>query len=510
MEIIKQAQSINSKMEANRIGRDYINIIDTLKLDKNIHETAHSRILKEFLSLGKQYDYPFLKLFFATIGLEHLQNIKPQFFECERHNIDIFIGGKLGEKKYGIIIENKINYASDQDKQIKRYIDIAKNQYSYDANNIYVLYLIRHHGHYLPQEYSISTEERIILESKNQFKQISYEKEIVTFLSNILTTWNNESIKSAVHQYRDYIYTLVNINPNEKELKEVDKDALYSSLGYSLGEQGNTEKLIHFLNQIKEIETVTNEAIQQEIIYDIEKRCEGQLVKEESNEYRVLVAFKNIDINLKLRFLSDPSSPGYALCQKNNTLVDHKDNPISQDLDKKIKFFFNTLWIKKVDWSNESNHSFCWTNPQNAVDDLVSYQNTVKSAIEWVKLYNDFEIKGYQPSINEQNEFIVLLPYQDGSKQKSITLAFSKEGKRLWYGIQNTGQASTIGDENKNPIDEKINKTIISELQSFANERGSFFDCKSPWWFWSYHTTYSNACNEFIEFVEKTQSLLPK
>lgn len=104
----------NSEMVNN------ISLIDDLRLSRNIHETAHSRILYRLLLAHTQEEsFSFLKCFLECVGWGNLLDCKGKVeAHVEYENIDVLIT----DGKKCIIIENKGNHACDQDRQLERYI----------------------------------------------------------------------------------------------------------------------------------------------------------------------------------------------------------------------------------------------------------------------------------------------------------------------------------------------------------------------------------------------------
>ena len=121
----KLAKNFESKYWDSELP-DYMNLIEDLRLSNNIHETAHSRVLYKLLCCGKCYSYPLLRTFLKVVGFKDIEikdtdNVK---LFVEKENIDLLI--EIGDKV--IILENKVNHAKDQDRQIEKYYNnIKKN-----------------------------------------------------------------------------------------------------------------------------------------------------------------------------------------------------------------------------------------------------------------------------------------------------------------------------------------------------------------------------------------------
>lgn len=129
---------------------NHISLINDLRLSSNIHETAHSRILYRLLCAHGKEKYQFLKMFLESVGLDIELNINKVEIKVESEHIDVLIYDGV---KY-IIVENKVNHACDQDRQLVRYIDPLSDK------DVYVLYLVRFENDKDPSENSLPAERR--------------------------------------------------------------------------------------------------------------------------------------------------------------------------------------------------------------------------------------------------------------------------------------------------------------------------------------------------------------
>lgn len=193
-----------------------ISLIDDLRLSRNIHETAHSRILyRLLLAHTKKEPFSFLKYFFEYVGLKGLccsldyKNLKVQ---VEYKNIDVLIS----DGKKCIIIENKVNHACDQDRQLKRYINLFN---SYD---VYVLYLVRNQTDDGPSGKSLPYTEKCKMEQNGHFRKISYQVHILKWLDLCKRKLSQSFslLGSALLQYSNYLDKII----NDKSMME-EKDA---------------------------------------------------------------------------------------------------------------------------------------------------------------------------------------------------------------------------------------------------------------------------------------------
>lgn len=178
---------------------NHISLINDLRLSSNIHETAHSRILYKLLCAHGKEKHQFLKMFLESVGLNIELDIDKANIKVESEHIDVLIYDGV---KY-IIVENKVNHACDQDRQLVRYIDTLNNK------DVYVLYLVRSDNDKDPSENSLPAERKQRLEDDGKYKKISYQTHILNWLHKCKETdIDNELLKSALVQYCNYIKEL--------------------------------------------------------------------------------------------------------------------------------------------------------------------------------------------------------------------------------------------------------------------------------------------------------------
>jgi hypothetical protein len=197
---------------------DDINLIDDLRLSSNIYETAHSRILFKLLKAGKRYNYPLWQELCKVLdwNLPKATSFGPP----EKYNIDLLIEGEdTNNNRFAVIIENKVNDAVDQEKQIQRYIKSLENEESFEEDHIYVIYLTSNDNGKEPSEDSFPNKmkERF----GNRYHRISFEKEIRQWIDNCKAIWINDLIRSVLIQYGSYLTELFEPN-KEKEKVMID------------------------------------------------------------------------------------------------------------------------------------------------------------------------------------------------------------------------------------------------------------------------------------------------
>ncbi|HZJ79783.1 MAG TPA: PD-(D/E)XK nuclease family protein, partial [Dysgonamonadaceae bacterium] len=209
----------------------HINIIDELRADEN----AHSRILAKFLMhedlISNEFDI--LKSFIGYI-VENYKNkndfrdiqVKWPTLTVEKERIDLWIR----DSNYAIILENKVQNAGDQYKQLKRYIDTTR-EYGYKEEDIYVLYLPpTYEKEPEPQSWGRYYNTDIY---RKRYLDLSFRDDILPWLKNSVLP--NARVKdrlllSSLQQYIDHLegkFSLRTINNKmNMKLQEFIKEEL--------------------------------------------------------------------------------------------------------------------------------------------------------------------------------------------------------------------------------------------------------------------------------------------
>ncbi len=185
----------------------HVNLIDELHADEN----AHTRILAAILRYKTDLGYFNLKSFieFEAENCPELNTIIDQIDKpaimVQKHNIDCLI--KEG-KKYAIIIENKINDAIDQNRQLERYIESIKDV---DKKNIFLIYLTLK-GNKKPSENGFTSKAQNWLDADDteacRFIASNYRNDILPWLKQKVLPeirYKDELFLSCLKQYIDYL-----------------------------------------------------------------------------------------------------------------------------------------------------------------------------------------------------------------------------------------------------------------------------------------------------------------
>lgn len=173
----------------------YIDVLGDALHEKNLKETAHSRILYSLLQ-DKNVLQSFIAHFLPNItdSLDYISIPYP-----DRHRIDLTIKGE----SFFLIVENKVNGACEQHNQIDRYFEIATK--TYPCEEIYVLYLNGDNNE-APSKYSLSVETRVAIGDRLVCR--NFKDDIapwISALSEKVDFSEQPLLKSALIAYRTYL-----------------------------------------------------------------------------------------------------------------------------------------------------------------------------------------------------------------------------------------------------------------------------------------------------------------
>ena len=231
--IIEEYLKAKTEHESKRLYN--LNIIDELHANEN----AHTRILLKLLSYENNGKKIVLENFINIIN-KHINNPENKINFSEKTKIFgqfYFIDGYIKSSDgWAIIIENKINWATDQSSQIDRYIDTVKND-KIAENKIYVVYLTDDGTKKVSDE-SFTKEGNILgfvnEDEPGRFIALNYKDDILSLLRDDTLSqlsYDKEPILvSAVMQYIDYLEGRFGIRKNEKEYNKAMDESLLKIL----------------------------------------------------------------------------------------------------------------------------------------------------------------------------------------------------------------------------------------------------------------------------------------
>jgi hypothetical protein len=221
----------------------------TISSDFYYRENFHSDIVKSFLNPqekhneGSKYLHTFIDLINKKNNQIEIQkkDFENSIVEREKHNIDILITDEYSKK--AIIIENKINNAVDQQRQLPRYVDIVKKEFEIVA----IVYLTLNSSK-RPDKNDWSKEELKII---NPILKLIPAFEIDPSKPNLFNNWiipsiiNSKNIDST-YLLRQYGSLIKYLNTNTMDTISLEK--FYNSAK----ENNNLETAISVRNMLND------------------------------------------------------------------------------------------------------------------------------------------------------------------------------------------------------------------------------------------------------------------
>ena len=177
------------------------------------NKNVHTKVLAELLKLDFVCEsfFRFLDRCYPGRGFEQIVDVgfDNVYINCFNEWKDFYI--TIGDFK--IIVENKVNGACDQDRQIDRYVSELKKHGKND-DKIFVLYLTASGGY--PSDASLNEAKQILDCGKTEGGRlfaISYLREILSWLNEIigrgiennLPAEKRDVFRAGLVQYRHYI-----------------------------------------------------------------------------------------------------------------------------------------------------------------------------------------------------------------------------------------------------------------------------------------------------------------
>lgn len=276
------------------------NLFDVI--NKSHYENYHSDIIAYLLDPNeKHYHKEFCEKFISLIrqtkeidvpDYKFVNVIREKQIRNDRR-IDIFIETDT----FVMIIENKI-WAYDQESQLFDYYNWAEIEYK--NKPVFLCYLTPFET--LPSEYSISKKDLNVLKTSHRYFSLSYNNDILNWLSSLKTKNDEKVLKAAIIQYIDIVEGVCSLrkeNKMELELAVNEMETICKNESIEL----NTH--------IKEIKT-NLEYLQQscnfyifmnffEVLGASLSECEGL---SSSNIYYVHHRNKEFDLNKKHDFIN--------------------------------------------------------------------------------------------------------------------------------------------------------------------------------------------------------------
>lgn len=210
-----------------------LNLIETLG---GAYETENSKIFAAILRFqSKEGRFEILESLIAYIQLRydtfHNIKVKRPHVGTEHCHIDIYV---REAHEYAIILENKSNWAGDQNLQLSRYIETAIKE-GFAENQIYVLYLPPLEG----KDPEDQTWGKYKEPFKDRYVKISWRDDILPWMKEkILPNVRKKDIplSSALEQYVDYWEGQFGLRCVDNEVKMKMREAVIEGLALCSGQ----------------------------------------------------------------------------------------------------------------------------------------------------------------------------------------------------------------------------------------------------------------------------------
>lgn len=374
----------NKVKERRARGIHDYNVFDVLETK----EVKHSKFIASLLDpkgLHYQGDL-FLREFINACGISDfgLDTSNAQVYR-EYENIDIYITD--GNKH--IIIENKILYADDQDKQIYRYIETIKKENSLlDNDGILVLYLTPNDGK-TPSQKSLNG-----FKIKDGFLEKGNDKiPYKHIICNDILKWLNEvkieiinltDLNVIITQYEKAVKNLINGEKMENNLiiEQIKKNYKLCAAIHNNFENAK-------INLLNELFSKVSETLKERIKTDDWEIESHKITK--ITQYTTFFSAKLNEYNGKNHdgnyiYYCIESRNGYNNIffglVRSNQVKNRLDNDCFQDIVKESRYCTDKSW-KSSDW-----WAWCYKKFSNADDLILDYLSNKEFISE---IRNDLE-----------------------------------------------------------------------------------------------------------------------
>lgn len=335
-----------------------IDILSEALRSENLKETAHCRILHRILQ-NKDMQNSFIQYFMPNIdyAIDSIDIPYP-----DRHRIDLTIKGNT----FFLIIENKINGACEQQKQIDRYVRIA--QQTYPSKQIYVLYL-GGETNIFPSENSMSLGIQRLINDRIICR--NYKDDIIKWIAlsyKQVEFKDQPFLKSTLLLYKTYLENKYNINNQYKAMNNKLDKTLIEMLG--LKTISLDEKINVIQDQITNIDKI------KERLSDMLQDCKNQLAIRNVKDWyeQCTTVFSNNPIltmenNMEFGFNFMYRNTNFRCCV---SFDDNKDpywgiKGLDEDIDSRPKIF--EALQKMVIQSNKGFHNCEYNSKEWVVSD---------------------------------------------------------------------------------------------------------------------------------------------
>lgn len=245
-----------------------MNLVELLHANEN----AHTRILVKLLRYNHHDgDLEFAKSFVRKFVRVDCQT--PEVWE----QID-YIDALIGERgRYAIVIENKINWAADQDKQIERYIVAAQERLGVSSEQLYVIYLTDN-GIRTPAENSLTDKAREVLgitaETDGRLIKLNYRDDIIPWIAEDALPFCRHGDAQTIHAIEQYLDYLKNRLVDKPEFNACEEGFFASVLGMTSSLKQSYGTLKDLAEALKNAEPTEKD--------DQKRNCQGFVVERTS------------------------------------------------------------------------------------------------------------------------------------------------------------------------------------------------------------------------------------
>ena len=184
-------------------------------IDVSTSEKTHTLFLKDLLQpdgthgQGGLFLRSFIDRFISEEKREHFKLEKESGYIVgkEYHTgwgrLDLYVHSNDPQKRFGIVIENKI-YASDQEDQLKRYHEFLSKRYKDEQMALFYLTVQGKDA----SDYTIKQELENELKGKDVLRDISYKNDIKTWLEECMKDVEAFKVKYLLKAYIEVIISL--------------------------------------------------------------------------------------------------------------------------------------------------------------------------------------------------------------------------------------------------------------------------------------------------------------
>lgn len=240
-----------------------MNLVELLHANEN----AHTRILVKLL----RYNHHDGNLEFAKSFVRKFVRIDCDCSDPEVWEQIDYIDALIGEHgRYAIVIENKINWAADQDKQIERYIVAAQERLGVSSEQLYVIYLTDN-GIKTPAENSLTDKAREVLgttaETDGRLIKLNYRDDVITWLADEVLPFCRHGDVQTIHALEQYLDYLRNRLVDKPEFNACEEGFFASVLGTTSSLKQSYGTLKALAEALKNVESAEEE--------DQKRSCQG-------------------------------------------------------------------------------------------------------------------------------------------------------------------------------------------------------------------------------------------